>query len=170
MRLLKNLFVGGLLATLTSGTSANSGGYICPSMPCSADVTALEFAFSVQNFLYQFYKQNGDYSGSEFSSFPNASMIAMNGQTLAENIASNMNGLQRQAMLGVEGIKNLAIDIDLANIGYSTPNCSYTFPPSLNEGGGMQFVVTAYYIEATLCGTFIGVLFSSPASRLPLQI
>lgn len=143
---------------------------MCPSMPCSADVTALEFAFSVQNFLYQFYKQNGDYSGSEFSSFPNASMIAMNGQTLAENIASNMNGLQRQAMLGVEGIKNLAMDIDLANIGYSTPNCSYTFPPSLNEGGGMQFVVTAYYIEATLCGTFIGVLFSSPASRLPLQI
>lgn len=152
----KRLFLGCVLGVLATQTSASGGGYMCPTTASSSDAAALEFAYAVQDFLYQFYEQNGNYSASDFSGFPNASTTTMNGEMLSQDIATNMNGLQKQAMLGVQGIQALAAEIDASSMGYMMPNCSYMYPPSLEQAGAQQFVMAAYYIEATLCGTFIG--------------
>lgn len=137
---------------LASAASSNAG-YVCPITP-PQDATALEFAYAVQKFLYNFYEANGNYSSQMFSSFPNATVPQMNGMSLASDLATNFAGLEKQAQLGVEGISMLS---SMAGSGYKQPMCQYSYPPGFQSGGSAkEFVMSSYFIEATLCGTFIG--------------
>lgn len=143
-----------LASTLATAVSAqSSAGYVCPINP-PQDATALEYAYAMQNFVYSFYQANGDFSMDMFSSFPNASMTGMNGKPLTADLAANFNGLTKQAMLGVEGITELSKN---AGSGYMQPSCDYTYPPDFTSNASpMDFVKSAYFIEATMCGVFIG--------------
>lgn len=143
------------LALLTTGTAAQNsssgggyhgGGYICPITTSTQDMTSLEYGWVVQNFLYKYYTANGDFSASDFARVPMSDMMASNGMSKAENLATNMNGLTTQARLAVEGLQEL---------GATQMDCDYSYPPSVQDDP-MAFVVAAAYIEATLCGTFIG--------------
>lgn len=142
------VFSVGVLATQVAAQ-----GYQCPlTMP--SDVTALKFAYGVQNWLHQYYSTKGVTSASQFASFPNATMVQSNNETLAVNLAANFAGLAQQAELGVHAIEQLANDKDL-----SAP-CAFAWPAGIDTSV-MDFFTAAYYIEATLCGTFIGAV-SSP--------
>ncbi len=138
----------GILATQVAGQ-----GYQCPLMMPS-DATALKFAYGVQNWLYQYYNTKGGTSASQFATFPNATMVQSNNETLGMNLATNFAGLEQQAKIGVQAIEHLAKSKDL-----SSP-CAFTWPAGINTSV-MDFFTAAYYMEATLCGTFIGAS-SSP--------
>lgn len=127
--------------------------YQCP-ISAPKEVTALKYAYAVQDFLYKYYDANGPYDASGFANFPNATMMTVGGVTIAEAVASNMNGLTQQAMLGVEAIKELASNV---NPDAMWDECDYSYPPLLMDAQSMDFVQAIYYIEATLCGTFIGM-------------
>ena len=131
---------------LAAGASAQ--GYQCPlQMP--DEVTALEFAYGIQNWLYMFYSSMNGYTADDFAQFPNASMTQSNGETLAANLATNMAGLTQQAELGVQALKDLAGGMDLSS------SCDFMYPPGLDQSP-MAMFMSAYYAEATLCGAFIG--------------
>ncbi|KAK0301878.1 hypothetical protein LTR01_009102 [Friedmanniomyces endolithicus] len=134
----------GILATQVAGQ-----GYQCPLMMPS-DATALKFAYGVQNWLYQYYNTKGGTSASQFATFPNATTVQSNNETLGMNLATNFAGLEQQAKIGVQAIEHLAKSKDL-----SSP-CAFTWPAGINTSV-MDFFTAAYYMEATLCGTFIGL-------------
>lgn len=151
MHFSKTTAAGGAFALLASQALAAhngsySGGYQCPIQMSTQDMTAVEYGWVVQNFLYKYYTANGPFSSSDFEKVPMADMQAMNGMTKAENLATNMNGLTTQARLALEGLQGL---------GATQMDCDYSYPPKVSEDP-MAFVVAAAYIEATLCGTFIG--------------
>lgn len=152
----KTLLLGSALSMLTPRAFAQ--GYQCPLM-MPDELTALEFAYGLQNWLYQFYSSMGSYSADDFAAFPNASMTQSNGETLAANLATNMAGLTKQAQLGVEALTELAGGMDLSS------QCQFTYPPGLDDSP-MAFFMSAYFIEATLCGTFIGKDASSSAPSI----
>lgn len=151
---LKQFAAGSALALLATQVQAehnyitNDGGYICPVQMSTQDMTSLEYGWVVQNFLYKYYVANGEFSASDFAKVPMSDMMASNGMTKAENLATNMNGLTTQAKLAVEGLQEL---------GATQMDCDYSYPPSVQDDP-MAFVVAAAYIEATLCGTFIGMV------------
>lgn len=134
----------GLLASQVAGQ-----GYQCPLM-MPDEVTALEFAHGVQNWLYQYYSTKGGTTADQFADFPNATMVQSNGETLAMNIANNFAGLEQQAKLGVEALEQLATGKDLSS------SCDFTWPAGIDTSA-MDFFTASYFIEATLCGTFIGM-------------
>ncbi|KAK4501497.1 hypothetical protein PRZ48_007306 [Zasmidium cellare] len=140
-----------LLATGTAAqnasSSSSSGGYMCPIKTSTADMTALEYGWVFQDFLYKYYMANGEFSASDFAKMPMSDMKASNGMTKAQNLATNMNGLTTQAKLAVQGLQDL---------GAPEMQCNYSYPPSVAEDP-MAFVVAVAYVEATLCGTFIGL-------------
>ena len=151
MHYLTTFIIGSAFGILTIQVAAQ--GYECPLIMPS-DATALKFAYGMQNWLYQYYKTKGGTSASQYSMFPMATMIQSNNETLEMNLATNFAGLEQQAKLGVEAIEQLAMGMDLSS------SCDYTWPASI-ETSVMDFFMAAYYIEATLCGTFIGQSSSS---------
>lgn len=152
------------LSAFTGLATAQSGaGYVCPIAP-PEDATALEFAYAIQRFLYNFYEANGDYMESMFSSFPNASMTGHDGMPLSADLATNFAGLRKQSQLAVQGIQQLS---SMAGSGYEEPTCEYSYPPGFQSGGSaMDFLMSAYYIEATLCGAFIGEKAIAPSKMI----
>lgn len=161
MHVSKQLLASGALALLSTqaqadhGSYSNDGGYMCPIPMSTQDMTALEYGWVVQNFLYKYYMANGEFSASDFAKVPMADMMAMNGMTKADDLATNMNGLTTQAKLAVEGLQEL---------GATEMDCDYSYPPSVQDDP-MAFVVAAAYIEATLCGTFIGMPIAESAQN-----
>lgn len=133
----------GLMVTITTAT------YHCP-VTISADTGILEFAYSIQNFLYKYY-QSVPANVTFFDELPTGSIVSpLNNQTLAANAVTNLAGLQNQAMLSVESLATLG---SLAPNG-ETPSCLYKFPA---VSSASTHINNAFYIEATLCGAFIGL-------------
>ena len=156
----------GLIHLVAQTFAQNGGGYMCPIKPSTQDAAAIKFAHTVQQLLYNFYNQTGTmYSASDFSSLSdsmNASSLKM-----AQNIATNVNGIERQAMLGLDAIDGIAmsgVGLTESSIA-STDSCSYTYPPGM-QFSAMDFLKSAFFLEATLCGTFIGM---SHTNTTPLR-
>jgi len=111
----------------------------CPVTPGNSDAGLVEFGLAVQNLLSSYY-QSMPVNASFFSTLPN---------NTSTDYLSNVMGLTRQAVLGVEALQQLE-----APTTASMPSCKYTFPPVTDA---ISFLMTAYDLEATLCGTFIGL-------------
>ncbi|RMJ24194.1 hypothetical protein PHISP_04926 [Aspergillus sp. HF37] len=100
-------------------------------MPSKADMEAVKFGYSVQNLLYQYYK-------------------SVPPPRREYQLPGNAMGLQRQAWLGIEALQQFG-----HNKSMSWPNCTYKLPTP--PSSAKDHLKTAYMIEATLCGTFIGL-------------
>ena len=119
--------------------SAVQANFMCPVVPGSSDAVVVEFGLAVQTLLSEYYK-----------SIPvNASFFATLPNNTGTDYLSNAMGLVQQADLGVMSLQQLEV---MTNA--SMPSCKYTFPPVTDA---MSFFMNAYQIEATLCGTFIGL-------------
>jgi hypothetical protein len=141
-----------ILATWASIVTAD---YVCPAVPSMTDAKALAFGYTVQGLIESYY-ESVPVNASFFMDLPMASMTASNGQTLAQNTVSNVEGLAKQATLGAKALMEMG-----SMLGLTPPPCTYAFPPASN---GTTHLMNAYYIEATLCGAFIGLAdyFQSP--------
>ncbi|KAK5082511.1 hypothetical protein LTR70_008397 [Exophiala xenobiotica] len=127
-----------------------SADYVCPAMAGSKSDTALSYAYQIQQVLTSFYTSASLYA-SFFDTLPNASTTATNGMTLAENTATNFEGLAKQAKLASEA---LYLEINMT-AGVSRPEmCAYNMPTPSNASA---FAAEAFHLEATLCGAFIGL-------------
>lgn len=133
----------GLLASTTSAM------YQCPiTMP--GEPAALEFAYSVQKLLYNYY-QSVPVNTTFFDTLPMGAIVSpLDNMTMSANVVSNLEGLQNQAMLGVQGLS----DLGSMYPGFHEPSCMYTYPAVINAS---SHIMNAYFIEATLCGAFIGL-------------
>ena len=140
-------FLPSLLLVAASGAVAD---YMCPAMPSDGDQTSLHYAYTIQNLLNIYYSSI-PVNASFFSGLPNADMMASNGMTLAENTVTNVMGLAKQAELGAEAIKEEM----MGSMSTSMPmECQYVLSPAPNASAHLM---NAFYIEATLCGAFIGL-------------
>jgi hypothetical protein len=138
------------LSTITSAVAvalAGAVGAAQPPQPCNgicmptkADMEAVKFGYSVQNLLYQYYK-SVPVNQSFFSNLSDANT----------NYLGNFMGLQRQAWLGIEALQQFGGHKQ----SMSWPNCSYKLPSP--PSSAKAHLKTAYMIEATLCGAFIGL-------------
>lgn len=124
---------------------AGSAGLAQSSQPCNgicvpsmADMEAVKFGYTVQNLLYQYYK-SVPVNQTFFSNLPDQNTEYL----------SNAMGLQRQAWLGVEALQQFS-----HNMSMSWPTCDYKLPM---PESAKDHLMTAYQIEATLCGSFIGL-------------
>ncbi len=135
--------------------SAVTADYMCPANPSMTDAKAIAYGYTIQGLLRDYYNSIPA-NASFFSDLPMASMMASNGMTLAENTATNVNGLTKQAMLGAEALMMMG-----GMLGLNPPKCTFTFPKAPN---GTAHLMNAFYIEASLCGAFIGLAdyFQSP--------
>lgn len=153
MKLINTSLSGLTIAALASQVAAD--GYQCPLMT-PQEVTALKFAHAIQSWLSMYYeKNNGMAEGSDFSMFPNASMVQMNGETLGDNLATNMAGLGKQAKLAVQALEMLGMGHDLSS------DCDWTYPPGLQESA-KSYYMSSSFLEASLCGAFIGMSSCEP--------
>ena len=124
--------------------------YMCPAMGGSQDITALIYGYQVQQLLTTYYN-NVPVNASFFSDLPNADMMASNGMTIAENMVTNVEGLTKQANLATEAIK---MELSALSPSSMPTGCQFIYPPAPN---GTAHLMNAFYIEATLCGAFIGL-------------
>ena len=87
-------------------TSATIATYQRP-ISMSSDTAAIEFAYSIQNFLYKYY-QSVPATVTFFNELPTGSMVSpLSNQTPAANALTNLLGLQNQAMLTAECLADL---------------------------------------------------------------
>lgn len=107
-------------------------------MPSMADMEAVKFGYAVQNLLYQYYK-SVPVNQTFFSNLPDTNT----------NYLGNAMGLQRQSWLGIEALQQFGHKESM-----SWPKCNYTLPTPTSS---KDHLMTAYKIEATLCGAFIGL-------------
>ena len=128
--------------------TAVAANYVCPANPSATDADAVAFGYATQSLIKGYY-ESVPVNASFFSDLPNASSIQSNGKTMAENTAMNIQGLSKQAMLGVEALRMTGRELHL-----TLPNCSFTHPMPPN---GTAHLKHALYLEATLCGSFIGL-------------
>jgi hypothetical protein len=129
--------------------SLASAAYQCPVMPKppGADI---QFAYIVQNLLTTYY-DSVPINASFFSGLPNATAVSpINGMTLAENTVTNIEGLRKQAQLGSEAIREFYGSYDTMQL-YS---CHYDLPSATT---GLEHLKNAFFLEATMCGGFIGL-------------
>lgn len=135
--------------------AAVAANYVCPANPSMTDADAITFGYATQSLIKGYY-ENVPVNASFFSDLPNATSIQSNGKTMAENTAMNIQGLSKQAMLGVEALRMTGHKLHL-----TLPNCTFTYPIPPN---GTAHLKHAFYLEATLCGSFIGLgdYFQSP--------
>jgi hypothetical protein len=113
--------------------------FICPVTAGAADAGLVEFGLAIQSLLSDYY-ESVPVNASFFSTLP---------KDTGTDFLSNAMGLAQQAVLGTISLQQLQ-----ATTGASTPSCKYTFPPTKDA---MSFFMNAYDLEATLCGTFIGL-------------
>ncbi|KAK3081737.1 hypothetical protein LTS18_003262 [Coniosporium uncinatum] len=122
--------------------SAVQAMYNCPVMPSSSDAAVIEFGLAVQTLLSNYY-QSVPVNQTFFSTLPQNTVSPT-------DFLANIEGLARQAVLGVQALQSLAAAVPSAK----APTCRYTLPPVTDA---MSHLQNAYQIEATLCGTFIGL-------------
>jgi hypothetical protein len=135
--------------------SAATADYVCPANPSMTDAQAIAYGYTIQGLIESYY-HSVPVNASFFSDIPMASMMASNGMTIAKNTVTNVEGLGKQAMLGAEALMMMG-----GMLGLSPPKCSFTYPMAPN---GTAHLMNAFYLEATLCGAFIGLAdyFQSP--------
>lgn len=134
-----------LPATITTTALAVGAGVqaarTCP--PISNDMTAIRFGYSIQNLLDSYYN-SVPINATFFSSLPNHTMAGT-------DFLDNFMGLQQQAQLGVDAIQRLA---SRAPMNSTMPMCKYNLPHPMSA---KSYLMTAYKLEATLCGAFIAL-------------
>ncbi|KAK5013257.1 hypothetical protein LTR39_003734, partial [Cryomyces antarcticus] len=115
-----------------------------------SDASAIKFAYSIQNLLYNYYK-SVPVNTTFFDKLPMGTTTShLDNMTMSANVVTNLQGLQNQAMLGVQALS----DFGSMASSWVVPSCTYTYPPVTNAS---SHIVNAYYIEASLCGAFIGL-------------
>ena len=129
------------VTALLAGSLAQAD-YKCPVMPSASDAAALKYGLAIQGFLSDYYK-SVPVNMTFFSTLPNNTLP----QT---DFLGNVMGLNQQAILGVNGLKELSAMVPSSMM----PSCSYKYPP---VSDAMSHLMNAYIIEATLCGAFIGL-------------
>lgn len=145
-----NMGLSGLTVAGLASQVAGDAGYQCPLM-MPQEVSALKFAHAIQSWLNMYYeKNNGMAKDSDFSKFPNASMVQSNGMSLGDNLATNMEGLGKQAKLAVQALEMLGMGHDLSS------DCDWSYPPGLDDSA-KSYYMSSSFLEATLCGAFIGM-------------
>lgn len=129
--------------------SSSNAMYQCPiTMP--GEPTALEFAFSVQKLLYNYY-DSVPANTTFFDALPMGKTESpLNNMSMSANIVTNLEGLKQQSMLGVNGIQ----DLGAMYPGFKKPSCEYILPTVTNAS---SHLMNAYFLEATMCGAFIGL-------------
>lgn len=113
--------------------------YMCPVSPSSTDAATISFAMSVQKLLSTYYAAI-PINATFFSTLP--------AQPTTDFLANTM-GLAVQAKLGVDALQQLAMSASV-----QPPMCSYSLPPVTDA---KSHLMNAYVLEATMCGTFIGL-------------
>jgi hypothetical protein len=112
-------------------------------MPTSSDMTAMKFAYSVQKLLSSYY-MSVPVNETFLASLPNNTVPHT-------DFMSNIMGLGRQAELGVDALKQFSAK---ASNNTNWPMCNYNLPTPMDA---KSHLMNAYQMEATLCGTFIGL-------------
>ena len=125
---------------LAVGCMAQSN-YDC--MPTSSDMTAVKFAYSVQNLLSSYYS-SVPVNETFFSTLPNHTVPHT-------NFMANAMGLKRQAELGMDALQQFS---SKASNNTNMPMCDYNLPTPMDA---KSHLMNAYQMEATLCGAFIGL-------------
>lgn len=138
---MKFMWFTGLSALLAA--SAVQATYMCPSMPSSSDAAVIRFSLVVQTFLSDYYK-SVPVNATFFSSLPSNTVPPT-------DYLANVEGLAQQAVLGVQALQQLSA---MGSSSAMTPSCNYNYPPAADAE---SHLMNAYQIEATLCGTFIGL-------------
>lgn len=140
------------LLAVAMGAPIVSADYMCPAHKSKTDIPALKFGYKVQALLESYYNMI-PVNATFFKGLPMADQKGMNGDTMAENTVANVMGLTKQAELGakaiVESVKSITGDGDMM-----PPKCNYNFPPTPD---GMTHLKHAYFLEASMCGAFIGL-------------
>ena len=134
---------------LLAATTA-SADYVCPAMPSQTDANSLAYAYQIQQLLNMYY-ESVPVNASFFSGLPMADMMASNGMTLAENTVTNVEGLGKQAMLASQALEQA---VGMAQGVLMPMDCNYMLPMALNASAHLM---NAFYLEASLCGAFIGL-------------
>lgn len=124
--------------------------WICPAHIGSSDMDVMIFAYKIQKLLVNYYADT-PVNATFFADLPHANMTQSNGKTLAENTATNAIGLHKQSQLSLSAIEDTLVMI---NAGNTTDSCDYIYPPAAS---GSAFLKSAMYLEASLCGAFIGL-------------
>lgn len=136
-----------VIATLAAATAA-SANYVCPAALSQTDAPSIMYGYKLQALLEQYYN-SVPLNATFFSDLPHADMMASNGKTLAENTVTNVEGLMKQAMLGGDATKMLG-----KMLGLSPGQCDFHMPTPEN---GMAHLKNIFFLEATMCGAFIGL-------------
>ncbi|KAK2868060.1 hypothetical protein FQN49_003195 [Arthroderma sp. PD_2] len=127
-------------AVLVVGCMAQSNS---ACMPTSSDINAVKFAYNVQRLLSSYYN-SVPVNQTFFSALPNNTVPPT-------DFMANAIGLKRQAQLGVDALQQLS---SKASNETDLPMCDYNLPTPMDA---KSHLMTAYQIEATLCGAFIGL-------------
>lgn len=133
--------------TVTAATAA-SATYMCPASITQDNAPAIMYGYKVQALLESYYG-SVPVNASFFEDLPNSSIKASNGMTLAENTVTNLEGLAKQAELGGNALKMLGKEL-----GLMPGECDFHIPTPKN---GMEHLKNIFYLEATMCGAFIGL-------------
>lgn len=128
------------IGALLAGCAAPAIGACAPS---SSDMTAVQFAYSVQNLLLSYYN-SVPVNQTFFSTLPNNTVPYT-------DFLANVEGLQRQAQLGVDALEQLSSKAPGQS---QMPTCTYHLPTPEDAKAHLMY---AQHIESTLCGTFIGL-------------
>lgn len=138
------VFIMKLFAIIFTALAVDAGvqaARTCP--PISNDMAAVKFGYSIQNLLHSYYN-SVPVNETFFSSLPNDTIPHT-------DFLGNFMGLQQQAQLGVKAIQRLA---SKAPMNSTMPMCKYNLPTPMTA---KKHLMTAYQLEATLCGAFIAL-------------
>lgn len=127
-------------AVLAVGCIAQSNS---ACMPTSSDMATVKFAYSVQELLSSYYN-SVPVNQTFFSTLPNNTVPHT-------NFMANVMGLKRQAQLGVDALQQF---MSKTSNNTNWPMCDYDLPTPMDA---KSHLMNAYQMEATLCGTFIGL-------------
>ncbi|KAJ6163739.1 hypothetical protein N7497_003718 [Penicillium chrysogenum] len=128
-------------------------------MPSASDIAPIKFGFAVQNLLFSYYK-SVPVNETFFSSLSNDPVPRT-------DFLANFMGLQQQAKLGVDALQQFSSKLAMND---SMPMCDYSLPAPADA---QSHLMNAYQMEATLCGTFIGLadyVYSPEASFLMARL
>lgn len=132
-----SLLVNAALAVGSMALSSNG------CMHISSDMTAMKFAYSVQRLLSSYY-MSVPVNETFLASLPNNTVPHT-------DFMSNIMGLGRQAELGVDALMQFSAK---ASNNTNWPMCNYNLPTPMDA---KSHLMNAFQMEATLCGTFIGL-------------
>lgn len=144
------------------GAQAATADLLCPANLGKSDTDAIVFGYKVEQLINKYYHTVSS-DPSFFQSLPNANEMGMNGKSMADNMAANIQGLAQQTVLGGEALKMAGMasimshndnNDDKDNNMMMPEECDYALP---NAPNATVHLMNAFYLEASLCGTFIGL-------------